>query len=212
MVDFKVEKQRLKTRLEQVLPGFEAQRLMEPPFRGSLNLDSSQAKHAATMLLLHEHTDKGLAFTLIKRTSHPLDKHKGQISFPGGRIESGENPMQAAFRELHEEINISKDQVELIGSLSSLYIPVSNFLVHPFVGYLKDTTARFIPDPSEVDEILHIAMADFLDDVCIKHTDMKLGRLKKTVPDVPYFDLNNELVWGATAMMLAEFRNLYLAL
>ena len=172
---------------------------------GRSNQGAEQARLASVLLLLFM-KDQEFHFVLTKRTSHsPDDKHKGQISFPGGsKDHTDENLQQTAIRETFEEIGIEKDQIEIIGSLTDLYIPVSNFLVKPFIGFTR-TIDQYIPQPSEVEDVLEVPLAMLLDDKLIKNTDISLhnGLLLK---NVPYFDFFGHVVWGATAMILSEFK------
>lgn len=193
----------LRQKLNTKLPAYSAQKLMEPPMRKTFELDSSKAKKAATILLLFY--EQEWKFILIQRSSHPLDKHKGQISFPGGSIEVGESSDQAAVREAEEEIGLAANDVELIGKLSDLFIPVSNFIVSPYVAFAKIDKNKLVKQEAEVAEILSIKLADFMNDENIKKRSMKMSN-GMTIKDIPYYDLNEKIVWGATAMMLSEFR------
>jgi 8-oxo-dGTP pyrophosphatase MutT (NUDIX family) len=129
-----------------------------------------------------------------------LAHHGGQVSFPGGATEPGEAIGSAALREAAEETGIDPSAVRVVGALTPLHIPVSDFIVHPIVGVL-DYTPAFTHAAAEVARILEVPFDDLLDP----------GRLRRTTRvrdgvfvDVPYFALEGEQVWGATAMMLAE--------
>lgn len=187
------------------LPGYYAQKNMEPPLRNMIPVSEKPVRKAATMLPLYY--QEGWKFILIQRSSHPLDKHKGQISFPGGSIESKETAAAAALRETEEEVSIPRTQVQLIGKLSDLFIPVSNFNVSPHIGLVDMEGITLKGQASEVQKIIHVDLNQFMEDSAIQFKDMKMqnGMLIK---NVPYFDLSNEIVWGATAMMLSEFRTI----
>lgn len=140
----------------------------------------------------------------MQRTQgHVQDRHAGQISFPGGSMEASDPSLEfTALREAHEEIGIAPDQVEIIGALSQLYIPVSNFLVQPMVGILserpvyqlQETEALHLYEPS----LQHLSNPE----------NHKKGNIRLpqglTLQAVPYFDVNGAMVWGATAMILSE--------
>jgi len=195
----------LQQELSKPLPAYAAQKLMEPPLRNTLHKDTSSAREAATMLLLYY--DVSWKFILIKRSSHPQDKHKGQVSFPGGSVEAQESYEEAALREAFEEINVPQHQVDLIGSISPLFIPVSNFMVYPFIGLVDIKSINLTPQPSEVAEILTLSLDEFMDQSAISYMDMNIQNGLK-INDVPYYKIANKIVWGATAMMMSEFREI----
>lgn len=195
----------LKESLLEDLPGYSAQKDMEPPFRNMIPVSEKPARKAATMLPLYY--QNGWKFILIQRSSHPLDKHKGQISFPGGSIETKETAAAAALRETEEEVSIPRNQIQLVGKLSDLFIPVSNFNVSPHIGFVDMEGITLKAQASEVQRIIHVDLNEFMEDSVIqfKNMDMQNGMLVK---NVPFFDISNEIVWGATAMMLSEFRTI----
>lgn len=195
----------IKQKLTTNLSGYNTQKLMEPPMRNTFSLDHSTARKAATLLPLY--FDKEWKFILIQRSGNPLDKHKGQISFPGGSIEKNELPEEAAVRETHEEINIPQDNIELLGRLSDLFVPVSNFIINPFVGLVNMDKVTLKKEEAEVAEILHISLSDFMDDENVLKKTMTMPNGIK-INDVPYYQINNNIIWGATAMILSEFREI----
>lgn len=200
--------QDLSNRLSKPLPGYDAQKLMEPPMRNTFSLDSINAKQAATLLALY-YKQKEWHFILIQRSSHPSDKHKGQISFPGGSIEKGEDSAFAAKREANEEIGIPYENIRLIGQLSSLFIPVSNFMVYPYVGLLDLNTVKLQKEDAEVEQILHIPLNALLNDKNTIYKTLKMAN-GMSLKEVPIFQLADQEVWGATAMMLSEFKQILL--
>ena len=130
-------------------------------------------------------------------------EHSGQIGFPGGKYEEIDKNLEAtALRESHEEIGIQEQDVQIVGRLSDLYIPVSDFLVHPFVGYL-DYAPMFVLQENEVKDILEVDFELFFLPKILKKMDYRINE-KMTLRDVPYFDINGHVVWGATAMILGE--------
>lgn len=138
---------------------------------------------------------------LIKRTEYP-GVHSGQISFPGGGFEEGDEDIIAtALREAEEEIGVDRKAVIPIGTLTELFIPPSNFLVTPVVGYTSERP-DFIPDPDEVDLILEISLDDLLKDETKQEQDITLFPAINL--RVPCFYVEGHVIWGATAMMLSE--------
>ena len=197
----------LRTRLAGPLPGREAQYKMASLRRleelGPHHVPPPDAKVACVLNLLHRQGDTWHT-VLIQRSTNPRDRHSGQISFPGGRVEPSDLSLEAvALRETHEEVGVPTDQVELLGRLTELYIPVSNYLVFPFVGLLHGT-ATFRPQPGEVEDILRPGMEVFTHPDNRKITDINIGQGIK-IKDVPYFDVEGRVVWGATAMIMNEF-------
>lgn len=202
--------QTLRQRLTEPLPGREAQfkmafahrveelkRRLSPP---------DNAKTACVLLALWE--DAGEWRTaLIRRTENPRDRHSGQISFPGGRHDVDDGSFaHTALREAEEEIGIAPEQVELLGNLTELYIPVSNFSVYPFVGLLSKPPA-FNLQPGEVEQVFTPTLTYFQDPASRTTVDVLVGQ-QFEVKEVPCFMLENRAVWGATAMILSEFLEL----
>lgn len=197
----------LRRRLAESLPGKEAQLKMAFSRRIEelrLNpLPPSDAKVACVLNLLHWREGEWRTL-LIQRTTNPRDRHSGQVSFPGGRYEESDGDLTSvALRETHEEVGVSPLQVEVLGRLTELYIPVSNFVVHPFVGVLLGE-AEFVPHAGEVEAILTPPLKIFSQAENRKTTDLTVGQ-GITLKGVPYFDVEDRKVWGATAMILSEF-------
>ncbi len=193
--------------LKSQLPGIEAQALMSPVGEVDKRYYDApdHADTAGVMVLLHE--KKGDWYTtFIKRTSRERDKHSGQISFPGGRKDPGDASLrECALRETEEELGIPGSEIKVIGRMTKLYVFASNYIVYPFVGIVKGAPV-YHPDSREVERVLEYPLSQF-DKVHIKKKDLKIrGVLLK---DVPYFDLDGEVLWGATAMMLSEFINVW---
>lgn len=199
----------LRALLSGPLPGREAQYKMASMRRLEelgVNPPPPDARVACVLNLLHWHQDHWRT-VLIERTVNPRDRHSGQVSFPGGRYEEGDGELaNVALREAHEEIGVLPAQVQMLGRLTELYIPVSNYVVHPFVGLLLEEPA-FMPQPGEVEHILTPALSVFTDSRNKKNKDISIapGILIK---DVPYFEVQNRVVWGATAMIMNEFLHL----
>lgn len=153
---------------------------------------------AGVLLLLYPGSG-GVTFALTRRTDD-VATHKGQVSLPGGAVETGESPETAALREACEELGIC-DPVTVIGKLTPLYVHVSDFEIHPFVGYLPHRPS-FIPQPGEVAEVLEMTLDQLIDDA-IKANE--LWTLQGTPMNVPFYRLGESIVWGATAIILSEF-------
>ncbi|MGF1471581.1 MAG: NUDIX hydrolase [Rubrobacteraceae bacterium] len=131
-----------------------------------------------------------------------LNDHAGQISFPGGSLESGDaSLLECALREAKEEIDLSPDLVEIVGELEEMYIPPSNFRVSPYVGLLP-TAAEFIIDPREVEEVFTAPLQDLLSSETFQKT---IWRHEDREYEVPYFAVAGHKIWGATAAMTAAF-------
>lgn len=202
--------EQLREKLAGTLPGQEAQFKMAFKRRAEeLRLNPSpppDAKVASVLNLLHYH-EGAWRTLLIQRSANPRDRHSGQVSFPGGRYEESDlNLTNVALRETHEEVGVSPLQVEVLGRLTELYIPVSNFVVHPFVGLLLGPP-DFRPQPGEVEMILTPPLTVFSQPKNRKMADLTVGQ-GITLKDVPYFDVEGRMVWGATAMILSEFLEL----
>ena len=190
--------------LNQPLPGPEAQYRMAHAVRGSYPATSADARVACVLLALYPKQNDWHLVLIQRVSSNPNDRHGGQISFPGGGYEEADGTLeQGALREANEEVGIIAEDVTLLGRLTELFIPVSNFIVHPFVGWL-DYTPAFTPQLSEVHAIVEVPLDSLLDPANRRKTEIKLPN-NITLKEVPYFDINGHIVWGATAMMLNEF-------
>jgi 8-oxo-dGTP pyrophosphatase MutT (NUDIX family) len=134
-----------------------------------------------------------------------LPQHPGQISLPGGAMDQGETPADAALREAHEEIGIAPDSVRIIGALSSFFVIVSNFVVYPFIGVM-DTKPVFTPEVREVAEVLEAPVKDLLDR---GRAGWDRRPRANIMVDLPFLQTGAHIVWGATAMILGEFGALF---
>jgi 8-oxo-dGTP pyrophosphatase MutT (NUDIX family) len=189
------------------LPGASAH-LELAPYRKNVAFDSkiNQPKIASTLLLLYP-KQKNIYFCLIERPQYE-GIHSNQISFPGGKNEEGETIKQTAIRETFEEVGVDPISINVIGEMTQVYVPPSNFLIHPFVGYC-DYKPDFRADKREVDNIIEVKLSDLSKKDLIKIKKMNLGRNNNSLyVDVPYMDLNNKIVWGATSVILNEFRKI----
>ncbi len=200
----------LRNRLSGPLPGREAQYKMASMRRvqelGPDPRPADDARIACVLNLLHQ-GEAGWHTVLIQRTTNPRDRHSGQVSFPGGRWEEADGELaNVALREAEEEVGAPAQQIEILGRLTELYIPVSNFIVYPFVGILHGP-AHFVPQPGEVDMILTPPLSVFHTSENRKLTDVTVGQ-GTIIQNVPYFEVDGRVVWGATAMIMSEFLEL----
>lgn len=210
MIDTKTFIETIRDRLTGPLPGREAQFKMAfahrvEELKNRLN-PPDNAKIGCVLISLWE--ELGVWHTaLMRRTDNPRDRHSGQISFPGGRHEAGDGTFAyTALREANEEIGIDPDQAEVLGMLTELYIPVSNFLVYPFVAFLREPPT-FHLQPGEVEQVYAPKLAYFQDPASRTTVDVVVGQ-QYEVKEVPCFMLDERPVWGATAMIIAEFLEL----
>ena len=194
--------ERLRQLLEMGPPGYEAQNALSvgnrvPP--SSEELDQLKARHAGVMALLFE-TKTEWHTVLIRRPSYP-GVHSDQIAFPGGKVEQEDSSyLQAALRETEEEVGVEPSRIRVLGALSPLYIPPSNFMVHPFVGVL-DRPSAWRPEEKEVAEVIEMPLKHILSD------DLRVEELVQTKYgqwEVPAYKFQGHVIWGATGMMLAE--------
>ena len=195
----------LRSRLAQPLPGLEAQLRMAPSPRfgwDPLKFPDG-ARAGAALLLVYPH-DEALHFALTVRGS-ALRNHTGQVSLPGGRVDEGESFEAAALREAQEEVGVDPRAVELIGRLTPLHIPVSGFILHPVIGFTSMRPA-FQRAEWEVARIIE-APVSLLADASVFKREIRTRVVNgQTIDvDVPFYDIEGEKVWGATAMVLAEF-------
>ena len=202
---------KIQKELQNKLPGEVAHVDVIPTSRPISSKALKQAEYyreSGVALILVEN-QKELQCILMKRSIHPGNPHSGQVALPGGKIEDNDKDLEAtARRETIEEIGIKLDTNSLIGKLTPIYIPVSKFKVQPFVYHYKGDL-DFKLDPLEVDEVFLFDIKLLKKENVIKRKEILLsdGYRQKSVP---YFDICNETVWGATAMILAEFRQLLL--
>ncbi len=197
----------LQERLQAPLPGPEAQYRMAHAVRGKYQLSSADARVACVLLALYPKASDWHLVLIQRVSSNPNDRHGGQISFPGGGYEATDGSLEnGALREAEEEVGVLPKDVNLLGRLTELFIPVSNFMVHPFIGHL-DYAPQFIPQPSEVQEIIEVPLSTLRNPNNRQLTEIRISN-NMTLKNVPYFDVNGRVVWGATAMMLNEFLEL----
>jgi 8-oxo-dGTP pyrophosphatase MutT (NUDIX family) len=189
----------LKTRLQLPLPGKEAQYLLAPSYRSGMNEDGPRKKAGVILLLYLKNNE--LHFPLIERPVYN-GAHSGQISFPGGQVDPADkNLTETSLRECEEEIGLKASKIEVIGELTSLFIPASKFEVFPIIGFYRETPS-FIPQKEEVASIIEVPLSLLLSESCIEYKKVEFNGLEESIP---FYNIYNKMVWGATAMMLSEF-------
>jgi 8-oxo-dGTP pyrophosphatase MutT (NUDIX family) len=191
---------RLEIELQNPLPGLAAQLRMAPRPRGGWpeGFDSAMVRDAAGLLLLFPEHDRP---HLVLTVRSDRVRHSGQVSLPGGVVEPGETFEETALREAHEEIALARSSVRLLGRLTPIDIPVSGFRLHPIVASI-DERPDLEPSDLEVARILEIPVDTLIDPPSFAWRRMVRGDLHMNVPT---FLVQDVAIWGATAMVLAEF-------
>lgn len=199
---------RLQRAMEAPLPGQDAQYKLAPGGRPRADisaLDKDLVKKAAVLALFYEKEDRPQLVLTLRVQYEGV--HSGQISFPGGRREEQDkNYEETALRETCEEVGIAQEEIEIIGALSPLYIPPSNYLVHPFAG-IHTSVPDFEKQASEVAEIISVDFNKLLAQEVLREQMVSARGFKR---HVPVFDVDGVTIWGATAMMLSELREMML--
>tara|TARA_R110001632_G_scaffold87188_3_gene189632 strand:- start:2029 stop:2667 length:639 start_codon:yes stop_codon:yes gene_type:complete len=189
------------------LGGLEAQFKLAPKMRlgyDSEKIKANKPKRAAVLALFYPNKNNEATFLLTKRASYK-GTHSAQISFPGGKIEeSDRNLTHTALRETFEEVGVFQNEIDVIREITDVYIPPSNFLATPFIGFVQKKP--IFEANHEVDEIIEVTLKDLLDDKNVDSIMMNTSYMDKI--SVPCFRLNDYIVWGATGMMLSEIKEL----
>lgn len=198
---------KLKLRLEEPLPGREAQFKMAPDGRNKNYEIPDNARESGVMILLFD-IDKKWNTILIRRTADG-STHSGQISFPGGKKErTDKDIIHTASRECEEEIGVRMRDIEIIGTLTPLYIPPSNFLVTPTIGYVN-TLQNYKASEREVEEIIQLPLELLFDNRLKKEKVVISSRENNQEIKTPIYELGDDtFIWGATAMMISELEHL----
>ena len=186
------------------LPGKSAQDIMIPhPDRNKYKVVENHKK-AGVMILLFQ-KEEIWHLVLIKRTQHPNDKHSGQISLPGGQLDKRDKDIRdCAIRETHEEIGVRPSDIKILQSLTPIYVPVSQFMVYPQVGFYNGEISTFRKQDDEVESMIFVPLEHLLNDQMIQKKDIIIR--ERLIKSVPYFKIGSHIIWGATAMILSEFK------
>jgi len=196
----------LRTRLTGPLPGRDVQRRFAPvPAAKDWEPDQQPAgaRRAAALVLIYP--DQNVLRVPLTVRRDDLPHHPGEVSLPGGAVDPGESDEQAALREAQEEIGVDPSSVRIVGSLSTLWVVVSGFLVQPFVG-LVASRPNLQPDEREVAQLVEAPLAQIRDASRLHWQQVTRDGI---IIRYPYLDLEGHRVWGATAMMLGEFASLW---
>ena len=191
----------LKDALQVELPGADAHKRMLPPGRRLKSHDHELSSVKLSSVLVLIFPIDGKLYTCLTKRPSTMKFHPGQISFPGGKVEMEDASAEmAALREASEEVGIEPDTIEVLGKLSDFYLEISRFSIQPFLAW-TDQKPEFRLNYDEVEELILFPLSDFIENENILETEMQTltGLLQ-----VNYFPHEGQIVWGATAMILAE--------
>ncbi|SNR77536.1 8-oxo-dGTP pyrophosphatase MutT, NUDIX family [Maribacter sedimenticola] len=208
-MDFNLFEHQVSKIKDLPLPGEASQYKMAPQGRVAdlkqINLTQKNPRKAAVMALFYPSEEKKTNLLLILRKTYK-GVHSNQVGFPGGKAERIDNGLlNTALRETHEEVGVEPKDVTVVKELSTIFIPPSNFMVQPYMGLYKEPKP-FRKQDKEVETILEVPLLDFMDEK--KIVTKKLTTSYASNIEVPAFKLNGYIVWGATAMMLSEIKEL----
>ncbi|WP_419212178.1 NUDIX hydrolase [Maribacter sp. X9] len=208
-MDFDFFEQRISKIKNLPLPGEASQYKMAPEGRlqelKKLALEKQNPRKAAVMALFYPTVEKKTNLLFILRKTYK-GVHSNQIGFPGGKEEKSDiGLLTTALRETHEEVGVAPNDITVVKKISKIFVPPSNFIVQPYIGLYRNPKP-FIKQDDEVELILEVPIVDFLDEANIVLE--KLSTSYATNIEVPAFKLNGYIVWGATAMMLSEIKEL----
>lgn len=208
-MDFRDFEKRIVKVTKMELPGEAVQFKMAPIERlqelKRIAKEKNTAKKAGVMVLFYPSENLETYLILILRKTYK-GVHSAQVGFPGGKLEDEDETIQdAALRETEEEVGISRETISVLKKLTEIYIPPSNFFVQPFLGMTTELP-KFIPQEEEVEALIEVSLSDFMDDENITIQTLSTSYAKSI--EVPAFRFNGHIVWGATAMMLNEVREL----
>jgi len=199
--------EKLKKRLQKELPGRNAQYKMLSRVKAMPDIIPENAKPSAVLVLLFPKEEEW--HILYIQRAIDGHAHSGQIGFPGGRQEPDDaNLSSTALREACEEVGIKKDEVQIIGQLTSLYIPVSNFIVYPFIA-VAEKQPDYLLQEAEVHRVLEIPVKELLNAEKKTVVEVTSPADKSFVRKVPAYKLEDDaILWGATAMITAELETI----
>jgi 8-oxo-dGTP pyrophosphatase MutT (NUDIX family) len=197
--------QRLQQQFQKPLPGHDNVLKKHKEERNFTNIQPSEKTRKSAVLILFYPFQNEIYTALILRP--PYDgTHGGQMAFPGGQVEEAdESLVRTALREAQEEIGIKPRDVVIVGELTKIFIPPSNFWVTPVVGFLRKRP-EFYPDPFEVQEIVEIKWNDFLEPTNMKIREMNV---RGYTFETEGFEVENQWVWGASALMITELLDMF---
>ena len=206
-MDFQEFLQFVPKLIDVKLPAFDAHVKMGPLERlqhyQNIDHTDKNPKMAAVMMLFYPKNDSPHLILIVRNAYKGI--HSAQIAFPGGKYEQEDKDFSfTALRETHEEIGIESNKIDIIKAFTKLYITPSNFMVYPFLGISKEELT-FNPDPDEVSAIIEFPLSALLDDAIVVDTHVTTSYLGNI--NVKAFNIDNNIVWGATAMMLSELKD-----
>lgn len=202
-MDFLSFRKGIEERLLKPLPGRKAQLLMAPPFRDDDRFEPEQWSNAkkGAVLILFFPLEGSVGTILMKRPVY-AGTHSGQVSFPGGKFEEMDGDlMYTALREAKEEVGVDPAKISILGRITSLYIPPSNFLVEPYLAFSAEMP-QFLADEKEVEELLILKIDELFHPDLKSNSDIKVRNAFKL--RVPHYTVAGNIVWGATAMICSE--------
>ncbi len=192
--------EQLSSNLKNPLPGESAHRIMQASSKSRLNFKPNDRTRKSAVLVLFYPYKNEIYFPLILRPAYD-GVHSGQVAFPGGRYElSDENLIRTALREAQEEIGLRLTDVRILGTLTELFIPPSNFFVLPVIGYIP-YRPDFFPDAREVEDIFEVKLEEISDTGIIGSSEIVIGGEQVIAP---HYEILGYKIWGATAMMISE--------
>ncbi|MHA7943762.1 NUDIX hydrolase [Formosa sp. 3Alg 14/1] len=201
---------KLRPKIENIpLPAEASQVKMSPSFRENLTADRKTkiktARKAAVMALFYPNKAHETMLVLILRNTYK-GVHSAQIGFPGGKLEPEDSSLKtAAIRETFEEVGVPEKHIEVWREITDIYIEPSHFIVQPFIG-IAEKTPKFIKQDAEVDAIIEVPLTEFLNEKCVVTKTVTTSYTSKI--EVPAFVFQGYVVWGATAMMLSEVKDI----
>ena len=196
--------EQIKERLKKPLPGNEAHLTTRIKTKSEVTFPNTEetARPAAVLILLFPFEDE-IQFFLTKRTED-VEHHKGQISLPGGIRENDESLNETALRETKEEVGIDSTKIIISGSLTPFFIPVTGYIVHPFIGWCKEKPSTKIHDV-EVNQLFSVSITELMDEKILQTEQWNIRGYDAIVP---YYNFGKCKVWGATAAILSEFKSI----
>ena len=190
----------LSEKLKNPLPGESAHEVMQASSNLRLNFKPNHRTRKSAVLILFYPYQGQIYFPLILRPAYD-GVHSGQVAFPGGRYElSDENLIRTALREAQEEIGLRLTDVKILGTLTELFIPPSNFFVLPVIGCIP-YRPDFFPDAREVEDVFQIKLDEISDNSIVGSSDI-IVRGEQVI--APHYEVQGHKIWGATAMMISE--------